>query len=400
MFEQMSRVSAEAKTLSTIATSVGQSSCVLLEAESELIKGCFQKIRESDGNRGQRCREMFAGTDVSGMTDQQIFEGLISTLKFNGFDFEYTYGLKLDNKDANLDAYSVWEILLTSHVAMFCPVIQYYGPLTPNLNMETTKLLNGGSGYPLLVVALIGDCVQEKFTKYLETKDKEGLQVFVNPDRIRNKIASAVKLLVGARDKACPEVQVRASITMVGSGAFGQSQDALKKPFFESLDAVPLGKADRVTFFSFGPQTPACKDFFDKAELAQKEQKFFNEGKMGHEEGSFKDNVMDVIFPGADPTSMLPHTIRLRRVSLEGQIGAATSWLSMLKPEVELVPSTIRVQCTEEESFETCCMIPQQLKDEKSPLSLLPNAEVLKNKDCLLGWTIACGGVKRPFMEA
>lgn len=400
MFEHMSNVAAEAKNQSTMSTAVGKSHCVLLDADSELITTCFEKIRGDEGNRGQRLKKSLAGVDLSTMTNLQIFQVLVSTLRFNGSDFEYTYGLKMDNKDAALDAYSVWEILITSNSAMFCPVTQYYGPLTPNMNMESTKLLNGGSGYPLLVVALIGDCVQEKFTKYLETKDKEGLHIFINPDRIRAKIASSVSLLLAARDKVCPDVQVRASITMVGSGAFGQSQEALKQGFFESLEGVRLGAADRMTFFSYGPQTPACKDFFDKAELSQKEQKFFNEGKMGHEDGSFKDNVMDVIFPGADPTSMLPHTMRLRRVSLEGQIGAATSWLSMVKPEdstVELVPSTLRVQCAEDDTFESCSMIPRELQEEKLPLTLVPNGEVLRNKDCLLGWTIECGSVKRPF---
>merc|ERR1719282_1715531 len=103
--------------------------------------------------------------------------------------------------------------------------MQYYGPLTPKLDLQsTTKKFE--QPQPLLAVGMVGDCLKGKFFEDLQKKSKEGdkqaatqIDTLRNPTRLQQKMQALIRTCLQARTE-CGKPGLLVDAVLVGSGAF------------------------------------------------------------------------------------------------------------------------------------------------------------------------------------
>lgn len=312
----------------------------ILFDESEMLP-YFDMIRKDvpNGKNGRSLRRSLqTGIITANSSNKQIWNALVRSSQFSGLDFEHRYKIlpsaETDEvgpqSSVSLWDYSFAESVVLGHTILLVPVMQYYGPLMPKLDLNgpTRKF---EQAQPLLAVGMIGDCVKGQFFNDLKRKADEGdamaqmqTATLLNPERLQQKIHALVRGLLLARDE-CGVPGLLLDATLVGSGAFGGSTKVLAQPFADSLNGGDLpwdNTKDEVNFYIFPPPKP---DEFTLEHLKYKVT-LNNEKGLGAACETADDRVR-VVVAGFDPVSLAPHGVLNRAFSAEGQLCHTTDFL-------------------------------------------------------------------------
>eukprot|EP00930_Biecheleria_cincta_P034315 TRINITY_DN2372_c0_g2_i1.p1 TRINITY_DN2372_c0_g2~~TRINITY_DN2372_c0_g2_i1.p1 ORF type:complete len:521 (-),score=65.62 TRINITY_DN2372_c0_g2_i1:434-1996(-) len=307
----------------------------LLFDEAEM-SNYFDRIRArlKDGTSGSILADAIKGGKLhTASTNQLIWKTLVRSQTFSGVDFEHTYGIIADGnahlRPSNYSyEYNFEETIVLSHTLLLVPVMQHYGPLTPKLDLKgPTKKFD--EAQPLLVAGMDGDCVKGPFFDDICKRAAEGCDeaieqknTLLHPQRLQQKFRGLVRGLLQARPA---DSILRIDATLVGSGAFGGSTQALAQPFVDSLDdCLDFAPQDEVNFFIFPP--PKQED----CTLEHKKYKTELNPKSGLGAAQAAENTLRVVVAGLDPVSITPHGVNYRAVSAEGQICHATTMLECI----------------------------------------------------------------------
>ena len=321
-------------------------------------------------------------------SDERIWKTLMASLKVDGIDFENLYSQESDNWK-----YGFNETIILSHTILLLAALQKYGPLSTK--MDASKVKEFPVPEPILVVAMVGDCV--KPTCFFENLSEQERREMKSTRRYTQKLKVLFSEMISEAMAHLPrKISLHIDSLLIGSGAFGGNVEDLSAAFLAAVSGLAFKDTDIINLWAFPPPA-AGQSMFQGVTRAKCSlnplakglaNRIFNQG-----------DILRVLIIGSDPISIMPHVALGRGVSGEAQCMRATDSMTRLtgKPgnwTLVSVPSLPALNAktgqTEVQSgYVSICYLPAFTSLMPITTATPITTPISGNGDCLNGWTFA-----------